>query len=430
MITSDPRHSGEITDLPAAIDFFTRAAAYCARVRSSLSEADAQVRQHTEDIPGIAMLVETARTVLAGLGFTGGAVARILDSAHERLTSLSASARQLDQVLRTATEAVASLEDGMLVMAALFHGQTGAAEQLAAQPERAQLTAFYREPAAAAPEPAQRPHTDHTDYDGAPGAVAAARALRQAYHDGFTPWRALHGGIHATSVTLGRLADGTAAVLKRVNPDEAEDPDEVENDYLGGLVATALGIDRVAVARLDENTTLARFLDGDTGTQRCARAENIGGAAGELAELERLTRLRHGREIGLLDFLSNNLDRNDGNFLVDGGTVRPIDHGSCIFGTMRGHDPEDGEEMYSPFARAHLHRHGDVIPDNTIAPAVPSADLHCPFTGAELARHRANLARLEPEFAACGALAKHEFVMRQLDTIATANRRTHAPVSS
>jgi hypothetical protein len=226
-----------------------------------------------------------------------------------------------------------------------------------------------------------------------------------------------------------RLSDGTVAVIKKVDPDFCEDPDEAENEYLCGLVATALGIPGVVTARLGDHTTLTQFVHGRTAIEHrkdAGEIDDVGAHRGPVEELKRITNMRNGREIGLLDFLTNNLDRNGDNYLVNGDVVTPIDHASCVFHAMPS-TAHDHEEMDSPFARAHLHARCDVT-DNDLPPDVPASELVSPFRPPELAQLRANLAALEPEFTAHNASAKHAFLMQQLAKVeAAALRERHWP---
>ena len=156
------------------------------------------------------------------------------------------------------------------------------------------------------------------------------------------------------------------------------------------------------------NAALRREIDG-------------AGARLQTFELERLVYLPGGREIALLDFLSEQIDRNDNNFhvaevTVDGRTfpteaVYPLDHDFAMFASSR---PVEDVVLHSPFSQAHLHRSHQVRDNNDPPLPVAAGELVSPFYGTELEPIRARLQELAPEFAARDASAKHEFMMRRL----------------
>jgi hypothetical protein len=117
-------------------------------------------------------------------------------------------------------------------------------------------------------------------------------------------------------------------------------------------------------------------VNGISGTDLIAKADD------PLAEAQRHTNLPGGKEIGLLDWLTSNPDRNPGNYIVNRQGVVPIDHGSVAF---------SGEAPQSPFSDLHLGieytRYYDV------------ASLKPQFTHAELAKVRIDLENIKGQFA-------------------------------
>ena len=112
--------------------------------------------------------------------------------------------------------------------------------------------------------------------------------------------------------------------------------------------------------------------------------------------------LGNGREIGLLDYLTNNIDRNWGNYLIDGDTAYPIDQALSEFADQEPGQP--GTEMPSPFSRYWLSAGQDTAgADGNIA----EADLRNPFTGPEMTGIRSALEQLQPEFDAKGAASEY-----------------------
>jgi len=246
--------------------------------------------------------------------------------------------------------------------------------------------------AAAEPEP-----------ETAPDPVAEAQALADAYNAGHEDGERLMGGQGGSPVRRVTLSDGTEAVVK-----SAQEPEEALNGYLAGLTARALGLDGTATALIGDGTTVSPLLPGVTGAALREAAGESELAGGSQAELERIMNLDGGKEIGLLDFLTANADRNDGNYLVDGGTVKPIDHAFANFAELMTEDT--GPEILSPFARYWVTDGQDI----TARDSVPLGSLRSPYIADELAGIRQSLSSLEGEFTAKGAAASYGFMMDRL----------------
>ncbi|GAA1983304.1 hypothetical protein [Amycolatopsis minnesotensis] len=140
---SDMQHSGEITDLPSAIVFFSEGGTYFGKVSGELDETGAQARATAEDSERMAAVLETAQSTLTGLGFSGGEVATKLSGIGERLAALKTVSEELEKALSSAQDELASAGNDMSGLAQFFQNQTGVAEQLASQTERADKTEFY-----------------------------------------------------------------------------------------------------------------------------------------------------------------------------------------------------------------------------------------------------------------------------------------------
>jgi hypothetical protein len=255
-----------------------------------------------------------------------------------------------------------------------------------------------------APERSAEPEPAEAEEPGAPeeDPVDEADALLAAYEAGYQVIGPLRGGASGASVTKVTLADGTVAAVKK-----HADPSEALHEYLAGLVGRALGIDGTGTALVDDLTTVAQFAPGITGTEaRGAAGENI--LSRHANELRRLVQLRNGREIGLLDWLTNQVDRNGGNFMVDGDVVRPIDNALADFKVTPG--GTGGLDMLSPFSRFWLTDGANITRTDDIDPA----DLRSPYTADELAGIRRSLEGLRDEFDYRHASRQYEFMMNRL----------------
>jgi hypothetical protein len=254
------------------------------------------------------------------------------------------------------------------------------------------------------PAPPELPGPAQPEEPGEPGndPVGDADALAGAYEAGYQQAGRLYGGASGAQVTRAVLSDGTHAVVK-----QHAEQSEALHEYLAGLAGRALGIDGTGTALVGDLTTVARFAPGITGSAaRQAAGEYLVGRKAD--ELRRLVQLRNGREIGLLDWLTGQADRNGGNFMVDGDTVRPVDNSLALFTVQWAGG--GGLEMLSPFSRYWLADSAGITATDDIDPAA----LRSPFTAAELAGHRRSLEGLEDEFGYRGARPQYQFMMGRL----------------
>lgn len=219
--------------------------------------------------------------------------------------------------------------------------------------------------------------------------------LRRAFDQGHALGESLEGGFSADSVEEIALADGQRAVLK------GQTERDTRAEYLGGRVANALGITDVYTAQVSPNQTVTTFVDGDTGGSLLRKAvqgidDDDEKRAAVKAEVRRHTQLENGREIALLDWLTQNDDRNVFNWIVspDGQKVVPIDHGSADFRPSEFTDRQTGETREvvprSPFVEEW------VRPTTTGYRELESMDPQ--WTAEELAETRAALGSVASEF--------------------------------
>jgi len=213
--------------------------------------------------------------------------------------------------------------------------------------------------------------------------------LRAAFEKGHTKGDYLNGGASADWVKKIELSDGRTAVHKR------QSAEETRREYLAGRVANAIGIEDITVAQTGDREVVMNFVDGAPGAMKLR--DSTRGVFGDAkkraavkAEQKQQLRLRNGREIGMLDWLTSNDDRHALNWMVssDGKSVIPIDHGRAQFDA-----PLLGGKQHmvpnSPFIAEWIRPEMD-------RSVFVSADPQ--WTPAELAKIRADLEGLKPEF--------------------------------
>lgn len=128
------------------------------------------------------------------------------------------------------------------------------------------------------------------------------------------------GGGWSAATNLDEHTDGAQLVRKSFpDNDLIRSPDaQVDAEYLGALVAAAIGVNAPAVVRSDASTVLMEYVpDAKTGAQ-------FPGGVPPSAIVDSDA----GRLVGLLDIILANGDRNSGNWLVTkDGSLVAIDHG-------------------------------------------------------------------------------------------------------
>jgi hypothetical protein len=189
----------------------------------------------------------------------------------------------------------------------------------------------------------------------APKGLAGRQRLLAAYDAGHEKLGDLGGGNRALSVEKVKLSDGTVAVVKTVGGNDLN-PAEARKEVLAGAIANTLGITNVHTVEIEENRLLTEFVAGTDGNAIIAKATaGIPGFGRETdkkrvvarkAEEDRVAQLDQGREIGILDWLVDNPDRHQANWLVsaDGTRVTPIDQGNSRFVPTRYPSGAKGEE--------------------------------------------------------------------------------------
>jgi hypothetical protein len=157
------------------------------------------------------------------------------------------------------------------------------------------------------------------------------KMLKEAFDAGHTEHHELTGGKSSDSVKLVTLSDGTSAVLK------LPPADQHRREFLGGVVANALGLDSIHTTDAGEGRLLSTHVPGETGADFIeAELLQLTGKPGPHPNVT-AAKLPGGREMGVLDWLTRNRDRNDRNWIVNENGVHPIDHGLTNYG------PEDND---------------------------------------------------------------------------------------
>lgn len=173
---------------------------------------------------------------------------------------------------------------------------------------------------------------------------------------------------------LATFADGVTAIRKAARPGEG-DLQDADAEQLAAMVGRALGLRTPAVYRSDGSSIWMEYIaDGET-------AEEAGAWAGELpARFADVPDSDEGRLLGLLDVLTHNADRNDGNWLLTaGGDLVPIDHGMAY------------GEIITPDYEPSLEYVNSVFADHYKAGANP-------LTAEDVTEVRARLQTLRPDF--------------------------------
>lgn len=237
--------------------------------------------------------------------------------------------------------------------------------------------------------------------------------LRSAYNTGFTVDDQLHGGNSTEFVQVLTLSDGTRAVRKKSKPQDLY-ADDAQSEYLSGLVADALGIPNTATAQLDDRTTLAPFIEGESGGKNLRDKLNQTKTMKQYYEVEQEhATLPNGKEIGMLDWLINNPDRHNLNWVVTpSGQVQPIDHGNAQFVSTISVDSKGVDKEQAPVGPFVTHWLGlRTTQFNEIRSIKPK------FTKAEVADYRSRLEPLEPLFASAGRSDLFDAMMKRLDRV-------------
>lgn len=210
-------------------------------------------------------------------------------------------------------------------------------------------------------------------------------------HGGKPEVTSLPGGISA-KVDLLTYPDGKRVVRKDYGQGTAGTL-SADVEELSASVLDAFGVPAPAVRRVDAHTIDMEFVDG---TQ--------GGATGVLSAPASIRDSAMGRRLGLADAVMGHRDRNGGGWMrVDGGIVA-VDNGNAF-------EHGDRAAHGNPFA-SYLMSGSGWASSTDVDPA-------------ELAKIRAKLVELGPEFNRLGRGRFHQEMLTRLDSISTHAKTPH-----
>lgn len=123
-----------------------------------------------------------------------------------------------------------------------------------------------------------------------------------------------------------------------------QDPSMRGRSHDGNAEVAASRLDAALGLGVVPKTVHAKSDNGDRGTsQRFIENATLGSIAGDAALRANKPRVE---EMALLDYVTQNRDRHDGNWLVDpNGRLWAIDNGHAKYGTMTGMAVKGGQEM-------------------------------------------------------------------------------------
>ena len=248
---------------------------------------------------------------------------------------------------------------------------------------------------------------EETDADAQPSATGADVDWNARLASGIVREHQVSNSDNYSKVDLVTFGDGSRAIRKsgKTWPGDfrpATMVQEHDAEELGALVAQELGLKPPGVFRESPDVAYFDYIDD-------ARAElgleAVGWGKPVPAEF---TDSLDGRRMGLLDVLTENRDRNDGNWFASTDPdadeeIIPIDHG-LAFSAPRGNDPDQVEQGGNPFAEHYVN--GELGQWRT-------NDLHPAY----LASLRDGLADLKPQFERLGRGLWHGRMMQRLATV-------------
>ncbi|MFI6813760.1 hypothetical protein ACIBG7_15170 [Nonomuraea sp. NPDC050328] len=243
------------------------------------------------------------------------------------------------------------------------------------------------------PEPAPQKLTKaasryHRSLDGIADLAAAVEA-------GQPPAETKRLGGASAQTELVTLKGGAKVIRKRARTGTAELQD-ADAEHLTSLVAKALGLAAPAVYRRSAGEVWMEYVaDGQT-------AEDASPWGGDLdPRFQAAVRSDQGMLVGLVDALTQNADRNAGNWMLrPDGTLVPIDHGLAYGETITPGWDATLEYVNSEFSEPYTRGGGN------------------PLTPGDVDEVRTRLQQLRPDFAHLGREEWLEYSLRVLDLLA------------
>lgn len=243
-------------------------------------------------------------------------------------------------------------------------------------------------------------------------------ALKNAYDSGYKVDDKLSAGGSGAEIDLLTLSDGTQVVRK------THKQNETRREYLAGRVFDALNDsdDGVTTAQVDDNTIITTYVRGATGAAALEKLEQSRGKL-DYDQLEKLTEqehrrqatLRGGKEIAMLDALTENHDRHSLNWIMpkdDASRVDPIDQGNAKFESTYVWNMQGGRDEALPTSVFGDYWFGFDPYGNTAIDEIKPR-----YTRADIAEYRTRIAQLRDEFQSDDEKQWFEFMNRRLGQI-------------
>lgn len=221
--------------------------------------------------------------------------------------------------------------------------------------------------------------------------IHTVEGLLSRYEAGYQVVEVIPEG--SNPVFVVELNDGSRAIVKQLGASGAGASDEGARELLSyRLLKDVIRVDGMPETILtDDGFMVQEFVKGRMGY-------------GEYSEFSDLT---NGREIGLFDWIANNTDRHELNYIMDdaGGRVIPIDHGFSFSHTVNWDGSIDRSlDFANDFTSAHF-----LIDD------IGRVEKSYSYSVAELEAVRKRLLKTQMEFARLGHIEWYDNTLAALD---------------
>lgn len=245
-------------------------------------------------------------------------------------------------------------------------------------------------------------------------AIPTTDNIKKSVASGIVSSEKLTGGVSAETSKV-KFNDGKTGVRKFIGDPSAKRQQDAEE--LVPLLARMMGIKAPEVTRVDEQTTIQQFLPGKVAAGALPWILNPGTPQAKVlsasARVKSYVESDTGWLMGVLDQVTGNQDRHDGNWLIgdDGEISAVIDHGLAYAvrdWRTKAHARFDLAEAYifrtkSEFTKKFAKANGDQT----------KIDFH----PEDLDAIKTMMETLKPEYEARGRLDWWEFSMKQIDAL-------------
>jgi hypothetical protein len=238
--------------------------------------------------------------------------------------------------------------------------------------------------------------------------------LLAAIRSGVAETQRLSGGATAQLVERVTYNDGTRAVVKQVRQHERDGhmvAPQADAEQLVAALGRVIGAPVPRALRTDSNRLVMDLVPGEVAVMRQAqmRPNDWYTFTGQVANSPA------GMRLGLLDLLTQNDDRNSGNWLIQDGSVQGIDHGNA-FGFVNDTVPGRPPQMRQSELSRHFIRYGTNSGRWEWRANRLSSD--------DVAWLRDQLEAVRPDFEAAGRSQWWAFASERLDVIGANARGT------